>query len=183
MLVDQVFKVRQCIADLLANRLAEIDRGKLRVYEGNYTTYLKKKADTSYTALPMDYDGTSYSVTVPGIDIASDLEYYISATDGSYPELVAYYGSTGLTLATPTPANDIDITIELEEVEETVINDTTEVEDEPEVNWSDDEDPQAPANKEEYSAWWVWALITSVITVTLTAVLYMVFKKKQKRAP
>lgn len=78
---------------------------------GNVTLYYKLKDAESYSTLVMKYIGRNYSVTIPASEVTSDLEYYIGASDRSYPVNKIYFGADGLTVAKPNSDTDIDISV------------------------------------------------------------------------
>jgi hypothetical protein len=78
---------------------------------GNITLYYKLKNAESYSSQRLIYIGNNYSATISASEVTSDLEYYIEASDRSYPANKKYYGADGQTTTKPNSDTDIDISV------------------------------------------------------------------------
>jgi hypothetical protein len=77
----------------------------------NVILHYKQKIVVDYKYIVMKGSEDYYTATIPGADIKSDLEYYIEASDKSYPSNVKYFGRNGESSIIPSWQNDIDMNI------------------------------------------------------------------------
>ncbi len=78
----------------------------------NVTLFYKAKTDSVYSSILMAGVDSNFSATIPEEQITSDIEYYIEASDNSFPQNIIYYGLNGETNEKPNSETDIDIYIE-----------------------------------------------------------------------
>ncbi|MCK5561206.1 MAG: fibronectin type III domain-containing protein, partial [Thermoplasmata archaeon] len=80
--------------------------------------YYKNRNDNLYLEVPMNYAGGDiYTAEIPAEDVVtSGLEYYLKAEDSVTNPNVRFYSMYGQTISKPTPTEDIDITVTIEDL-------------------------------------------------------------------
>ncbi len=80
--------------------------------------YYKNRNDNLYNEIPMSFAGGDiYTAEIPAEDVVSDgLEYYLMVEDAVMNPNVRFFGMYGQTISKPTPTDDIDITVTLEDL-------------------------------------------------------------------
>jgi len=126
---------------------------------GNVTAYIRKQGEFTYSGIIMEQSGDTFTASILGDTVTSDIEYYIEATDRSTPPTTIYYGKSGISNIKPTVDSDIDIAVE--------VTDKTNEED-------------VDKNDKGVETSMLWLMIVIILVVVALLVLYITKTKGTK---